>query len=208
VAVAAASFIEAAILYIKTRSFRITESSVITGLIIGYVVSSDEGWRNIIIACLLAISSKYIIRFHKRHIFNPAALGIFLATLTLNSHTQWKAAYLWYILVPFGFYFAYKINKLELLVGYAVVFFALFGAQAFLKKIPLSNIFGYLSYFYIFLMLIEPKTTPSRKIGKYLFGAIASALIFILTSRGVRFDVELFSLLAANCTAPFLNKLT
>ncbi|MBU1862621.1 MAG: hypothetical protein KKH94_03025, partial [Candidatus Omnitrophica bacterium] len=38
IAVFAAALIEALILYGKTKSFKITESSIITGIIIGYVV--------------------------------------------------------------------------------------------------------------------------------------------------------------------------
>ena len=59
---------------------------------------------------------------------------------------------------------------------------------------------------FIFIMVIEPKTTPVKKLGKYLFGSGIAALIFILTERGVKFDIELFSLLAMNLVVPFLNK--
>lgn len=206
--VVTAAAVEAAVFYFKTKAFRVTESSLITGLIIGCVLSADKGWRNIIIACFLAILSKHVIRFQKRHIFNPAAFGILIATVVFGASTQWKGTYMWYVLVPFGIYFTRGINKTELIAGYLAVSFLLFGGQALMHKVPLLNVLGYFSWFYVFVMLIEPKTTPMRKTGKYIFGALVAGLIFILTSLGVRFDVELFSLLAANCIAPFLNKLS
>ena len=55
-------------------------------------------------------------------------------------------------------------------------------------------------------MIIEPKTTPVKKLIKYLFGAGIAALIFILTEIGVSFDIELFSLLALNVSVPLFNK--
>jgi len=199
---------ESVILYIKTKVIQITESSVITGLIVGYVISSDEGWLKLVLAVTIAVFSKYLIRLQKKHIFNPAAFGILLTLVLSGASTQWRGTYYWYILLPFGAYFASKIRKIEILVGYAVAFLLLFGTQAATQNVPLRNIFGYLSYFYIFIMVIEPKTTPIRMIPKLLFGAGVAALIFILTEAGARFDVELFSLLAMNATVPLLNKLS
>ena len=207
ISVSAAVLIESLIVYLKTRSFLVTESSIITGMIIGYVLSSDEVWWKFALAALLAIFSKHSIVFKKRHIFNPAAFGIFLSTLILGVSTQWMGTYMWYILAPFGIYFARKINKTEIIIGYAVVSLVLFGTQAFLQDVPFLNIFGYFSYFYIFVMVIEPKTTPFKAAGKYLFGAGIGALVFILTGAGVRFDVELFCLLVMNSTVPLLSKI-
>jgi len=207
IAVISALTTESLILYLKTKIFQITESSIITGLIVGYVLSSDEAWFRFVLASSLAILSKYLIRFQKKHIFNPAAFGIFLTLIIFGASTQWKGTYVWYILLPFGLYFIYKTRKIEIIIGYAVISLALFGTQAVLEKVSLWHIFGYLSYFYIFVMVIEPKTTPIKPIGKYLFGAGVAGLIFILTGLGVKFDVELFSLLIMNITVPILNKI-
>jgi Na+-translocating ferredoxin:NAD+ oxidoreductase RnfD subunit len=187
---------------------QITESSLITGLIIGFVLSSDEVWWKFVFASVLAISSKHLIRFRKKHVFNPAGLGIFLSIILLGVSTQWKGTYLWYIVVPFGVYFIYKLKKTEVLLGYAFLSLLIFGIQAMLQKVPFWHVFGYFSYFFIFVMLIEPKTTPFKTIGKYLFGAGTAAFIFILTEAGVKFDVELFSLLVMNISVSLLNKLS
>lgn len=207
-AVILSAAIESIILYFKARVFRITESSIITGLIVGYVLSSDNAWWVFVLAPALAIFSKHLIRFRKKHIFNPAAFGIFLTLILFGASSQWKGTYAWYIAVPFGLYFARKVKKIEIITGYALVFFILFGAQAIMQKVPVGNIFGYLSYFYIFVMVIEPVTTPISFWGKYIFGAGTAVLIFILTTIGVRFDVELFSLLAMNMFVPLLNKVS
>ncbi len=199
--------VESLFLYFRTKAFQITESSIITGLIIGYVFSSDEAWWKLVLAAALAVASKYLIQIRKKHIFNPAAFGILLATIIFSASTQWKGTYLWYILLPFGLYFAYKFRKMEILIAYAAVSLGFFGIQAALQKVPLTHIFGYFSYFYIFIMVIEPKTTPVKQLGKFLFGALVAGLIFILTAFGARFDVELFSLLALNMTVPMLNKI-
>jgi len=208
IAVIFASAIEALISYLKTRTLRIGESAVITGLIAGYVISSDEVWWKPALVCSLAILSKHLVRFQKKHIFNPAAFGIFTAILFFGIAAQWKATYLWYVLAPLGIYFAHRLRKTEVLIGYAVVSCVLFGTQALLSKVPLGNISGYFSYFYIFVMIIEPKTSPSKPLGKYVFGTGIAVLIFIFTEAGVKFDAELLSLLLMNAAVPLLNKVS
>jgi Na+-translocating ferredoxin:NAD+ oxidoreductase RnfD subunit len=207
IAVVAASVLDSILSYTRTKVFQITESAVITGFIIGYVLSSDEVWFKFVLAASLAILSKHFIRFQNKHVFNPAAFGIFLSTVLFGVSTQWIGTYVWYIVVPFGIYLTYKIRKLELVAAYAAVFLLLFGANAMMQKTSVLNVVGYASYFYIFIMLIEPKTAPAKLAGKYLFGAGAAVVLFVLTQAGARFDVELFSLLAMNAAAPWLNKI-
>jgi Na+-translocating ferredoxin:NAD+ oxidoreductase RnfD subunit len=208
VCVVTAIAVEAVVLYFKNKKIQVTESAIIAGMIMGFVLSSDVVWWKLALAVTLAILSKYVLRLRNKHIFNPAALGLFLAVLVLGVSLQWKATYWWYFLVPCGIYLAYKIRKLELLAGYAGVSLLLFGGQALLHKAPILNIFGYFSYFYIFVMIIEPKTTPSDRIGKYVFGAALAGIIFILTEISVDLDVELFSLLVMNAAVPLWNKMS
>ena len=208
IALVSAVTIESSVLYFKRKVFQVTESSIITGLIVGFVLSSDEVWWKFTLAAGLAILSKYFIRSPKKHIFNPAAFGIFLTLIIFGASTQWKGTYAWYILLPFGIYFVQKIRKIEVVIGYFIISLTLFGVQAILQKFPLWDIFGFLSYFYIFVMIIEPMTSPISQREKYLFGACLAGIIFVLTEFGVKFDVELFSLLFMNVFVPILNKLS
>jgi Na+-translocating ferredoxin:NAD+ oxidoreductase RnfD subunit len=199
--------IESCILYFKNKSLQVSLSSAITGLIIGYVLASDQEWWKFLAAAALAIFSKHLIIFKKKHIFNPAAFGIFFATVLFTAQTQWKGTYFWYLLLPAGFYFAYKLGKLKVIISYLVVALALFALQAAAQKAPLANIPGYLSYFYVFIMVVEPKTSPAKGVWQIIFGAGVAVLIFILTESGARFDVELFSLLIFNAAAGFMQRL-
>ena len=125
----------------------------------------------------------------------------------MGASTQWRGAGLWYILVPAGVYFVSKTRKIEVVIGYATAFLALFGAQAFFQKTSLLDVLIYQNYFFIFVMLIEPKTTPTTRRGKVVFGAAVAILVFILTASRVKFEAELLSLLAVNAFFLLLNKL-
>jgi enediyne biosynthesis protein E5 len=207
IAVSSAALCEAGWVFLKERKLRLTESSVISGLIVGFVLFRSQPWWIFTLTSFLAITSKYVFRFNNKHVFNPAAFGIFLAIILLRAQTQWQGTYDWYILAPAGLYAIAKIRKLELLIGYGAATLVLFGAQAVWQKVPVLNIFGYLSYFYIFVMMVEPRTTPVKPRAKWLFGASLAALIFVLTGIGVKFDVELASLLIMNMLVPLLSKL-
>jgi len=207
IAVVSSVAFDSLISYLKTRKFTFSESAVISGLIIGFVLSNDEPLWIFLIASLFAIGSKYLLRFGNRHVFNPAAFGIFITGVLFGAATQWRGTYVWYILLPAGLYFGYRIRKLAVLLGYALAALGLFGIQAIMQKGSFLNIFGYLSYFYIFIMVIEPKTTPVKSAGKLIFGMAAASLIFIFTEMGVEFDAEICALLIANIFVPLLNKM-
>jgi Na+-translocating ferredoxin:NAD+ oxidoreductase RnfD subunit len=211
VAVACAMAADSVIVFSKSKKFVLTESSVISGLIIGYVLSNTYPWWMFLCVSVFAICSKHLLRIREKHLFNPAAFGIFLATVLLGASTQWRGVGLWYILVPAGVYFVSKIQKMEVVIGYMAVFVLLFGTQAFFQKTSLLDVLIYQNFFFIFVMLIEPKTTPVTRKGKVVFGAAVAILVFILTAiltaSRVKFEAELLSLLAVNAFSLLLNKL-
>lgn len=207
IALAGAIVTDSVFSYLKFKKFSISESSIISALIIGFVLASDSpGWI-IVSTSLLAISSKYLINFNRKHIFNPAAFGIFLSIFLFGANTQWKGTFLWYVFLPVGLYFTYKIHRLELIIGYLLAALGIFGIQALFNKVPLSSVFGYFSYFYIFIMLIEPKTTPVKYWAKLIFGIGVASLIFIFIQARAGFDSELAALLILNLFVPLLNKI-
>lgn len=206
IAATSAILSDSIITYIKSRKFILSDSSIVSGLIIGFVLSSGQPWWIFPLASVLAISSKRFIHINKRHIFNPAGFGILTSVLLFNASTRWKGANLWYILIPSGFYFVCKIRKLEIVYGYLAVSLVLFGGQAIFQKSSLPAALMYQNWFFIFVMLIEPKTTPAAKIGKILFGGLAAAIVFLLSAIGATIDAELTSLLTLNFFVPVLNK--
>jgi Na+-translocating ferredoxin:NAD+ oxidoreductase RnfD subunit len=204
-AAAVAAAADLALTRIRLKRVIFPESALVSGCIIGYVLSSGQPLWIVAAAAVLSMLSKNLVRRAGKHIFNPAAVGICSVIVLFHATTQWKATYVWWILLPLGGYLTYKIRKLQVLAGYAVVTMLLWGAQTLLQHEPLARVFGYLSYFFIFVMLIEPKTSPAAAKDKYLFGAGAAFLIFLLTLAGARFDVELLSLLIMNVFSAYVH---
>ena len=202
-----AVLIEGAFLFHNTKKFQIAESALTSGLIIGYVLSAESSWWMFLCVAIFSVGLKRVLRFRGKNLLNPAALGIFLAALLLKGTTEWKGAYEWYILIPAGLYMVHKIKKMEIVWGYLGMSLALFIPQALLQGAPLSGIPGYFNLFFVFIMLIEPKTTPPTFWPKIAFGAGVALLAFLLTEWGFRYECELFALLVLNALVPLLNKI-
>ncbi len=205
ISVISAALVDSAAAYLRKKEFVLTESSIITGLIVGYVIAGSQPWWITALTSILAISSKHIIRRKTRHIFNPAAFGVLAMVFLLGAYTEWKGAYLWRVIIPFGVYFSFKVKKLELVISYFIASFILFGAQAIIQNVKIFDMLGYLNYFFIFIMLVEPMTTPVTYYGKIIFGSGAGGLIFILYTLGIK-EAEILSLLCLNVLVPLLNK--
>ncbi len=201
------ALLDAAVLFFKTRKFQITDSALTSGLILGLVLSSESPWWMFLAAAAFTIGLKYALRFHGKNLLNPAALGIFLAVLLLKGYTEWKGAYAWYILLPAGLYIVNKIRKTEIVLGYLGMSLLLFIPQALIQGSPLTDIPGYFNFFFIFIMLIEPKTTPATLTAKIAFGSGVAFLVFALTEAGFPYEPELFALILVNVLVPILNKL-
>jgi len=198
--------IEGAVLFFKVRKFQTTDSTLTSGFIIGYVLSAGSPWWMFLAVAAFTVGLKRVLRFHGKNLLNPAALGVFLAVLLLKGTTEWKGAYEWYFLIPAGLYIVNKIKKTEIVWGYFATSLLLFIPQSLAQGSSLWDIPGYFNFFFIFIMLIEPKTTPPTRWPKIVFGAWVALLVFLLTEWGFRYEPELFALLVLNALVPFLNK--
>ena len=199
--------IEGIVLLLKAKKFQITDSALTSGLIIGYVFAAESPWWMFLVVAAFTVGLKRLLRFRGKNLLNPAAQGIFLAVLLLKGFTEWKGAYEWYILIPAGLYIVNKIKKTEVVWGYFGMSLALFIPQALAQGASLLDIPGYFNYFFIFIMLIEPKTTPPTRWPKVAFGAGVALLVFLFTEWGFRYEPELFALLVVNALVPFINKI-
>lgn len=192
--------------FAKAKKFKITESSLITGLIIGFVLSSSLKWWFFILAAGLAIITKHLIRINNKHIFNPAALGIFLVIAIFKQATQWHGAYSWYIIIPFGLYFVWRIKKITIVSVYLLTYILLSVIQSHHLGTSILNQIFYANYFFIFVMLIEPRTSPFDLKPKIAYGVLVGVFSFILQWFNLPYDTELAALLIGNLVLNLYNK--
>src|SRR5687768_15930593 len=84
-------------------------------------------WYVSLLAAFLTVGSKYILRFNKKHIFNPSAFGI-VATLLLTkdawlSPAQWGSnAVIFFFVVTLGTIVVTKVQKLDVSLAFLFTF--------------------------------------------------------------------------------------
>lgn len=165
------------------------------------------------LAAMVAVLAKYLLAVRGRHIFNPAAIGAFVAVLTgLNFSFWWVATP---VLLPFvvvgGFLVLWRTRRLPLAGVFLVVVAlgiavrnALFGAP-FLDSLGTA----FLSYpivFFACFMLDEPLTLPPRRWQQLLEAAVVGVVFVIPFSFGNFGSTPEFALLVGNLLAFFFGQ--
>jgi glycine betaine catabolism B len=181
--------VSAATNYVFARVFDVppnVESTAITGLILALIISPISGYGDLWFlfwAAVLAIASKYIINVRGKHLFNPAAFGVVVTYLAINQSASWwigSPALLPFVLVG-GLLMVRKLRRFKLVWSFmaAAVAVTFFGALLSGEQIGQSfrTLFLYSPFFFFaFVMLTEPLTTPPTNGLRNLYGVLVGAL--------------------------------
>ena len=189
-----------------------TDSVLITALILILIMSpahwSDlDGIGALVFAAVWAMAGKYIFAIGRRHIFNPAALAVFLAGLLLNQPPTWwiagNAPLLPFVLIG-GLLTVRKLHRGDLvascIVATAVVLLVTSDPaddwSAFVNTVVYSPLL-----FAAFVMLTEPLTTPPGRRYRIIYGAIVGAFLAPTLSFGSVYFTPEAALLIGNVFA-------
>ena len=193
ITVGVVAFFDYAISLIRHKKGIITLSSVVTGLLIGLIFDESAGLVPLLSACFLAVIGKQYISFgDHRHIFNPAALGIFASSLLFHRPVAWWGAswgYVPAVIIFLGMTFAlWRIRRFWM----AAIFLVIYGIA-----FP-STIDGTV-FLFAFVMLPETVTSVSGGMWTYGWGILVGILMLMLSFiLKVTFDPLLSALLIAD----------
>lgn len=187
---------------LKKQTIRFPSSALVTGFILGLVLQPFEYPLTAVLAPLVAVLSKQFLRIKGKHIFNPATLGIVLVNILFGTSIGWWAAssnflIIWIAAIGGG-YILWRLKRLWLPVGFLIAYtlYLLFiGKTDSLFNLVVDGTV----FFFAFIMLPEPMTSPNRGWGRFLWGpmVVGSTLLFQLAKISVG-DSFLFPLLTAN----------
>lgn len=210
-AVITTTLLDLSINYFKTKTFEFPQSALISGLFIGGLLTQNLQWHIYVIAGIIAILSKHIIKFQQKHVFNPANFGILLVSIIFGaSHTWWISSPLILVLI-FGVFIIWRMKRFDLtlsfLMGYYLVnsIIELIQGTGF-QEIYFTIVNGGIIYFFSMYMLIEPKTHPSGRNQRIVYGILIAVLFVIFHFFIPRHDLPL-ALAVGNVFVPVLNKL-
>lgn len=162
------------------------ESVYISATILALIITPSLNILNlkfIIIASVLASASKYFFAFNKKHIFNPAAIAVYLPSiLSLGAASWWIGTPVMVIPVILGgIMLTRKIQRFHLVFSFIAAFTLFVFLSSFSKGVNLINVLqaslvGSSTLFFAFVMLTEPSTTPPRFLSRVLYGALVGVL--------------------------------
>ncbi|HLG71911.1 MAG TPA: RnfABCDGE type electron transport complex subunit D [Chloroflexota bacterium] len=175
-------------------------SATISGLSVGLLLRSTELWP-FAAASILAIASKYALRFNGRHVFNPSNLGITILLLLPLTETrldpgQWpNLGLLLFLVAALGIVVLFKASRLALVLpfaaGWAIVLLANAQATGFPLPAALRPLLTGAAILFAFFMLTDPRTTPVGWRGQALFGATTGALGGLFMIAGLPYAIFL-----------------
>ena len=163
-----------------------------------------------IAAGVLAIASKYLIRWKGKHIFNPANFGLVVLSLLFTgawvSPGQWGTAPIFALfLLGMGGIVTGKAKRwdvsLALLASYAGL---LFGRALWLGDpltIPVHQLQSGALLIFAFFMISDPKTTPDARKARVIYAAVVASIGFTIQ---FAFYNAAGIILALIITAPFV----
>ncbi len=183
--------------------------AILTGVIVGFIISPLEPLRVPVATAMLAIASKHVLRWRMNNVFNPAAAGLVLSSLIFSSAQSWWGALPnlglpgALILLAGGVFIADRINKLPLALVFLGAYFLLFTEASFqLPPAQVAEVFRapdmQAALFFAFFMIDDPPTCPVRYRDQIIFAvivAVVSYAAFVLW--GVVYFLPI-GLLAAN----------
>ncbi len=191
------------------------ESSYITAFILFLILpqaTSVVMGLLVFLAAVVAMSSKFVFAINRKHIFNPAAIGAFVISLTgLGAATWWIGnKFLLPFVVIIGLLFVRKVRKFGMFAGFAVIAFIGLIVKAFTNGFDLGDtiIEGFLSTPLIFfgaVMLTEPLTMPPKRNMQIVYGALVGALYSYPFNFGIVFNSPELSLLLGNVFSYFVS---
>lgn len=158
------------------------KSALISGISLCLLLRVDQLWLAPA-AAVIAVGSKFVIRWNGKHIFNPTNLGV--AAVVAFSDRAWVSPAQWgagptiaFLVACLGGLVVNRAARSD--VTYA--FLGCFGAVLFARaawlgqpwSAPLHQLESGSLILFSFFMISDPKTTPDARVARFLFGALVA----------------------------------
>jgi len=190
------------------------KSALISGLSLCLLLRTNRPELDVL-AALITIGAKFVIRFRGKHIFNPTNGGL-VAMMLLTpdvwvSPGQWGAAALFaFLMACLGAIVVNRAARSDVTFAFIAFYCALlFGRSLYLGEpmtIPLHRLESGALLLFTFFMISDPKTTPDSRVGRVLFAALVAYGAWYVQFRMFRTNGLLWSLAAWSTAVPLIDR--
>ena len=162
------------------------ESTYITALILALIIDPIRSPGDLLFlgwAALLAISSKYILALHNKHLFNPAAIAVVITSFALGESASWwvgTASMLPVVLLG-GVLLVRKLRQGEMVLLFVTTALVTVCSVSLVQGLSAPKELQQLMvasplFFFATIMLTEPLTAPPTKKLKRIYGVMVGVL--------------------------------
>ena len=157
-------------------------SPLISALSICLLGRADVLWP-LLVAAVIAISSKFLIRFKGKHVFNPTNFGLLAAAVLTDrlwlSPGQWgSGANFAFFLACAGLFVTYRAARTDVTWAFLSAYAGLLFTRALWLGDPLTIPMHALNsgslILFAFFMISDPKTTPDSRPGRIVYAALVA----------------------------------
>lgn len=197
-------------LYLK-KQIKLPFSAIITGFIIGSIAPLNTAIFAAVLASIIAILSKFLIKLKGRNVFNPAAFGLIVGLGIFGIGDEWWAASninIYAFAVPIAFIFiitAYQAKRILPAITFVLSITIISILINFQSISSVLTMLLSINYLFAFLMVVDPKTSPYKKSGQIVYG-IMVAIIYTILSIVLPFYSYLIALLLSNALYAIYRK--
>ncbi|MFT4770582.1 MAG: Na+-transporting NADH:ubiquinone oxidoreductase subunit NqrB [Cryomorphaceae bacterium] len=198
----------------KGQPLSSVKSSLISALGLCLLLRVDSVWV-MALAGVATISSKFIIRYKGKHVFNPTNFGIILAILTGHawiSPGQWGHGETGILLILLGATgILLRVKRWDLSLTFLLVLFGLESLRliAYLAwdwPVVFHRFNSGTILLFAFFMITDPKTTPNSRKGRILWAGMIALLSFLLGQFFYLYQAPLIALFIISFTTPLIDK--
>ena len=190
-------------------------SALISGLSLCLLLRTNSA-ALAVLAAVVTIASKFVLRFRGKHVFNPTNFGIVALMLATGqvwvSPGQWgNAAFFAFLIACLGGLVVNRATRSDVTYAFLAFYLAiLFGRALWLGQpmaIPLHQIENGAFLIFTFFMISDPKTTPDSRAGRVLFALLVALGAGFVTFVLYRPNGLLLSLAFLSPVVPLLDRL-
>jgi enediyne biosynthesis protein E5 len=184
-AIAVSMICEVVLGWLMYRKLPHLASAYITGISVGILLRSPAFWPYALCS-ILAIMSKYVIRWRGRHLWNPSNFAIsamlllvpeYVATLSVQwGNTIWPMLIVWAL----GVLIVLRVKRFHITATYVVSFIVLSFIRSLITGHPflaeVAPITGPMYQLFIFFMITDPRTTVKPRWAQCLVAFLVAVM--------------------------------
>jgi Na+-transporting NADH:ubiquinone oxidoreductase subunit NqrB len=190
-------------------------SALISGLSLCLMLRTNHA-ELALLAAVITVASKFLIRVHGKHVFNPTNFGIVALIASTGevwvSPGQWgNTAVLAFLMACLGGLVVNRAARSDVTFVFLASWSALvIGRSLWLGdplSVPLHRLESGSLLLFAFFMISDPRTTPDSRPGRILFAALVALGAYYVQFKLFRTNGLLWSLAACSLLVPFIDRL-